>query len=148
MFCLFSGNIHLLRLRKMGSTKKGRFYFWIQVLRRQGPELICNNNNNKIRDCVRVNACSSTQYTQSSFIFFVRRRAQPDPRRGLHPPNPITPQPTPVLQPTNNYYYCYGCNLCCIHIHEHMWMREKIQFKMATILRSDTFFKYNFFFSY
>lgn len=37
---LFSGDLHLLWLRKMGSTQERRFYIWIQVLRRQGPELI------------------------------------------------------------------------------------------------------------
>lgn len=39
-FFVHPGHLHLLRLRKVGSAKKGRIHFWIQVLRRQGPELI------------------------------------------------------------------------------------------------------------
>lgn len=47
----FSGYIHLLRLREMGSEEKGRFYFRIQVLRRQRFELMtCIANNSREPD--------------------------------------------------------------------------------------------------
>lgn len=54
IFVLFSftGHLHLLRLRKVGSAKEGGFHVWIQVLRRQRPELIslckfCSHNVKK-----------------------------------------------------------------------------------------------------
>lgn len=42
IFSRFLGDLHLFRLWKVGSTQEGRFYIWIQVLRRSGPELIAS----------------------------------------------------------------------------------------------------------
>ena len=37
--CMFTGHIHLLRLREVGPTEEGWFYLWVPIPRRSGLEL-------------------------------------------------------------------------------------------------------------
>lgn len=148
VFFFFQGTYIYFDYEKWGQRKKEGFTFEYKYLEDRDLNWICNNNNNKMRDCVRrkrVPQFVNTIYTVIVYIFLWEEGLSRTRSAAFIRPTPITPPPIPVLQPTIIIIVMDA--IWCIHIQEHMWTRGKRKYnlKWPLYLRSDTFFNYNFF---